>query len=138
MLDVDHFKQVNDQHGHGAGDQLLIGIAQAMARTLRPQDLLGRLGGEEFAVLLPGADCVTASAVAQRLCEATREIRIDMSDGAAICPTLSIGIGCTNMACPPLGLSALLRMADTALYQAKAAGRNRVVCDLGVGSVAAA
>lgn len=76
-------------------------------------------------MLLPGADCATASAVAQRLCEATREIRIETSDGATICPTLSIGIACTNMAQPPLGLSALLRTADTALYQAKASGRDR-------------
>ena len=125
MLDLDHFKHINDRHGHAAGDRVLQEVSARLSQALRPHELIGRLGGEEFAVLLPGADCVTAIAVAQRLCEATREIRIDMNDGAAICPTLSIGIGCTNMAYPPLGLSALLRMADTALYQAKASGRDR-------------
>jgi diguanylate cyclase (GGDEF)-like protein len=125
MLDLDHFKHINDRHGHAAGDRVLQEVSARLSQALRPHELIGRLGGEEFAVLLPGADCVTARAVAQRLCEATREIRIDMNDGAAICPTLSIGIGCTNMAYPPLGLSALLRMADTALYQAKASGRDR-------------
>ena len=67
MVDVDHFKQVNDQHGHGAGDRLLVSIAQTMARALRADDVLGRMGGEEFAAELPGVSPTEAQAIAERV-----------------------------------------------------------------------
>ncbi|CAB5709466.1 Probable diguanylate cyclase YcdT [Delftia tsuruhatensis] len=125
MLDLDHFKCINDHYGHAAGDRVLQEISCRLAQALRPHELIGRLGGEEFAVLLPGADRATACAVAQRLCEAARAIRIDMGQECPIRPTLSIGIGFTHMIPSAPCLSTLLRQADTALYQAKATGRDR-------------
>lgn len=129
MLDVDHFKQVNDQHGHGAGDQLLIGIAQAMARTLRPQDLLGRLGGEEFAAVLPEVSPAEAHAMAERLRSAVEQQPFATAPGGqgpTQRATVSIGLVHSASMGGNADMDTLLLAADAALYRAKAEGRNRV------------
>lgn len=139
MLDLDYFKCINDHHGHAAGDRVLQEVTRRLSQALRPHELIGRLGGEEFAVLLPDAHCATACAVAQRLCETTREICMEMGQDTVIRPTLSIGIACTTGQQPPPSLSSLLRQADMALYHAKDGGRNRFfVADLAPADVASA
>ncbi|MNZ68005.1 putative diguanylate cyclase YcdT [compost metagenome] len=122
MLDIDHFKRVNDRHGHPAGDALLRTLAQTVSQVLRPQDLLGRMGGEEFAVLLPGVQADTAQQITARVCAAVRAQRLDLPDGTVLQATLSIGLAVTGG--HPQTLDALLLQADAALYQAKAAGRD--------------
>ncbi len=123
MLDIDHFKRVNDLHGHPAGDALLCALAQTVSQVLRPQDLLGRMGGEEFAVLLPGVPAATAQQVATRICAAVRDQRLPLPGGAVLQATVSIGLVLTDGS--PQTLEGLLHAADAALYQAKAAGRDR-------------
>ena len=124
MLDLDHFKTINDDHGHAAGDMVLRHVAALMRGCLRKIDTLGRVGGEEFAVLLPGADLAASCQFAERLrlCIAEAPLRLD--DGAALLVTVSIGIALLSGADP--GYDAALIRADQALYRAKRAGRNRV------------
>lgn len=122
MLDADHFKMVNDNYGHGAGDQCLIQIATLLRTHLRSGDVVARLGGEEFGVLLVGARREDARAIAERLVEG---VQLDLEGlPAPHVVTMSIGATCTagydNVA-------QLLSVADTALYDAKEAGRARVV-----------
>ena len=129
MLDVDHFKQVNDQHGHGAGDQLLIGIASTMASTLRAQDVLGRMGGEEFAVVLPEVSPAEASAIAERLRSAVEQhefVARPGTDKAPLRASISVGLVHSATMSGAVDLDTLLLAADTALYRAKTQGRNRV------------
>ena len=124
MLDADHFKAVNDRYGHAGGDAVLCALVQAVGETLRPTDLLGRLGGEEFAVLLPDADLEGARAVAERIRERIADLRVPDPAGA-IAFTVSIGAAvCESEA---RSIQPTLDRADAALYQAKAQGRNRVV-----------
>lgn len=124
MLDIDFFKAVNDEHGHAAGDQVLKRVAEVCAAGIRPYDLLGRLGGEEFAVLLPDADPTTAGMIAERL-----RIAISASpalvDGICLVVTVSIGVGV--LAPEDAAIDPLLDRADRALYEAKNSGRDRVV-----------
>lgn len=122
VFDLDHFKQLNDRFGHPAGDQALKIFARVAAKSLRPGDLIARLGGEEFAALLTKVDADTALTVANRI-RATfaREAAI-VGDGAA---SVSVGVA---MVRDSADLDALLSEADAALYRAKALGRNRVVC----------
>lgn len=128
MLDVDKFKQVNDEHGHGAGDQLLAGIARTLGQTLRPQDLLGRMGGEEFAVVLPGVSPAEAHAVAERLRSAVeQQSRPAITAGAGPRQaTVSIGLVHSSALGGDVDMDVLLLAADAALYRAKAQGRNCV------------
>jgi len=114
MIDVDEFKTVNDEHGHEAGDRLLRAAGQAISRSIRPGDLAARYGGDEFAVLLPGASMTAA-------CEIGDRIRAAVSADTARA-TVSVGVAALS----PDPRGALLT-ADTALYAAKAAGRDRVV-----------
>ncbi|MFN3439525.1 MAG: diguanylate cyclase [Acidovorax sp.] len=125
MLDIDHFKRVNDLHGHAAGDQVLAGFAQLASRCLRDSDVIGRLGGEEFAVLLPDATPAAAQAVAQRICDACATQVTSLLDGTQLVTTVSIGTA--HAPSMPVSLEALLSAADEALYRAKQAGRNQVV-----------
>ncbi|MDB5848651.1 MAG: hypothetical protein JWP29_2403, partial [Rhodoferax sp.] len=122
MLDIDHFKQVNDGHGHAAGDLAIQRVAAVALRNLRALDLLGRLGGEEFGILLPETTAGEALATAERLRNA---IAADLlvNDGSEIALTVSIGLSSLR---PGEDIQALYQRADQALYAAKRAGRNRV------------
>ncbi len=124
MLDIDFFKAINDGWGHGAGDAVLRDVAGAMRAVLRPGDVLARVGGEEFALLLPGVDARGAGPLLERLRAAAAAVPHPGAPGQRI--TLSAGVAVVE----GTGLEALetgLRNADGALYAAKAAGRNRVM-----------
>lgn len=123
MLDVDHFKRVNDLHGHLAGDLMLREIARAIADTLRHADFLGRFGGEEFIVFLPHTDTLGALDVAERVRERVAAIALEWR-GERISATLSVGVGTLGNEHDTVG--ALIADADRALYSAKNAGRNCV------------
>ena len=123
MLDVDHFKRVNDQHGHLAGDLMLREIARAAAETLRHADFLGRFGGEEFIVFLPHTDVLGALDVAERIRERVAAIRLEWR-GQQINTTASLGVATLGISHDTVG--ALIADADRALYTAKDAGRNCV------------
>lgn len=123
MIDVDHFKAVNDRHGHEAGDRALTHIASLMTQALREQDRLGRFGGEEFAALLPSADLAQALAVAGALHLSVQ--RSPLLHGTLTVP-LSVSIGVAQWAGPAEDPTRLLARADDALYRAKRLGRDRV------------
>ncbi|MBJ7312696.1 CHASE domain-containing protein [Rugamonas sp. CCM 8940] len=123
MLDIDHFKRVNDEFGHAAGDAVLRHLAELMRDGQRKIDTLGRVGGEEFAVLLPGADLAAAGAFAERLRQRIADSPLQL-DGRRLTVTVSVGIGALSGA--DAGFDAALIRADQALYSAKRGGRNRV------------
>jgi len=124
MLDIDHFKSVNDRHGHAAGDEVLTTFATRMRDHLREDGLFGRFGGEEFAVLLPGVDAAAALAVAERL-RLLASAPIPRDEGRPLDITVSVGVA--SAPARVVGLEQLLSQADVALYRAKAMGRNRVI-----------
>ena len=124
MVDIDHFKQVNDRYGHAVGDETIVAVAGACAKGKRQSDIVGRLGGEEFAILLPETELAQATIVADRLCKAIAE-HVMMAHEVQFKVTASIGIAAASVSMS--GLDALMRAADQALYQAKAQGRNCVV-----------
>lgn len=119
-VDVDHFKHINDTHGHGAGDRVLAFVGQILQRHLREGDLAVRMGGEEFAVLLHGMQAATAHAVAERL---RGDLERLAPEHAGLPVTASLGVA---LATAGSDFPVLWRQADTALYAAKAQGRNRV------------
>ena len=123
MIDIDHFKLVNDGHGHAMGDAVLRHMAALMREAQRKIDVLGRVGGEEFAVLLPGATLESAQMYAERLRQLVAE-RPLIAEGRRIAITISIGLARLHPN-DAAGDAALIR-ADHALYRAKAEGRNRV------------
>lgn len=122
MLDLDHFKRINDAHGHACGDLVLKQTIQAMQSTLRAGDIVGRFGGEEFVVLLPGADLNQAMGAAERCRAAVEAMKIP--DAPYVSVTASVGVA----AFPDHGddLDRLLEASDRAMYAAKANGRNRI------------
>jgi len=122
MIDLDHFKSINDQFGHAVGDKVLKIFAQTTVGNVRPTDLVGRLGGEEFAILLANASQEGALLVAERLRSAFAAAAASV-DGLPIHATASVGLLILH---PGQDMSALLDLADQALYRAKATGRNRV------------
>ena len=122
MVDADHFKFVNDTHGHAAGDQVLRELAGCLKRGTRSLDVVGRLGGEEFGVLLPGAGEETAAFIAERLRRSVDALRIRHKD-TEVRVTTSIGVA---EWVPDWSVEDLLEAADEALYRSKADGRNRV------------
>ncbi|GAP67206.1 diguanylate cyclase [Mizugakiibacter sediminis] len=124
MVDADHFKRVNDRYGHGVGDAALCALVARMQRTLRASDLIGRTGGEEFVILLPTTGVAEAREVAERVRETVAMAPL-RADGSEVALTLSIGVAVYRTG--DADLDALLQRADTALYAAKHAGRNRVV-----------
>jgi diguanylate cyclase (GGDEF)-like protein len=123
MLDVDHFKRVNDSHGHPVGDQVLEQIVQACQGALRQFDRLGRMGGEEFLVVLPDTDLEGGLQVAERLRANVATARPTVGD---IELQLSISLGIAELAHSDTGPASLVRRADAALYHAKDNGRNRI------------
>ncbi|MEO6104112.1 MAG: GGDEF domain-containing protein [Pseudoxanthomonas sp.] len=131
LLDVDHFKRVNDEHGHEVGDQALIEAVRRMRKSLRGEDLIGRQGGEEFVVVMPGQDLDSAHAAAERLRRdfADDAMRV-IAGGTPIESLVTVSIGVAALCVGDAHWSNLLRRADRAMYAAKAAGRNTVVADL--------
>lgn len=124
MLDIDHFKHVNDSHGHKIGDMVLRKLSEVCRAILREVDLIGRLGGEEFAILLPMTDAGNALQTAQRLRTALARAAVPLTAPMALHFTISIGVA--RLASGQASLDTLLQQADHALYEAKRGGRNRV------------
>jgi diguanylate cyclase (GGDEF)-like protein len=123
FLDLDHFKQVNDSHGHAAGDACLAAVIPPIQAELRQSDVIGRYGGEEFVVILSGADAAAAHPIAERICRRVSEVRVE-GFGVPIRLTCSIGVAASDT----LGVwgQHLIAHADTAQYAAKRSGRNCV------------
>jgi diguanylate cyclase (GGDEF)-like protein len=123
LLDIDHFKQINDRHGHPAGDAVLRGIADILHEQVGEDDWVGRMGGEEFAVLMPQRSLLQGRAVVEGLRRAVETAEFENAS-KRLRVTLSAGISISQ---PGEGFEALYRRVDIALYEAKHAGRNRVV-----------
>lgn len=120
FIDIDRFKWVNDAHGHAAGDELLVHVSRTLRRLVGPDDLVGRLSGDEFIVISRGADSAAAAALAQRIIEAIRQpIQIA---GNELCHSASVGISFADARDTP---SSLIENADMAMYEAKASGKGR-------------
>lgn len=132
IADIDHFKRVNDTYGHAAGDTVLVEVAERLRQHLRAVDLVARIGGEEFLMVLPGVTLEAAHAAAQRLCQRVGGTPIQLPGNAgALTATISIGMIVCDLekgggGHAPMNAQELLDRADQALYDAKAEGRNRV------------
>jgi diguanylate cyclase (GGDEF)-like protein len=124
MADLDHFKRINDTNGHRAGDVVLGEVIRRMRDSLRPHDALGRYGGEEFLIVLPGLEAEALVGVAERLRLAVADRPVPYA-GRCIPVTMSLGVAVEH-GTAPVDADALLQAADTALYRAKRNGRNRV------------
>ncbi|QKQ25821.1 GGDEF domain-containing protein [Candidatus Reidiella endopervernicosa] len=123
MVDLDHFKQVNDTHGHLVGDAVLEESARVIRKHMRIADEAGRYGGEEFSVALPDTDLEGGEMLAERLLQSLREMSITLPDGSELLITASVGVAQWN---GREEISMLIDHADKALYEAKRSGRNRV------------
>ena len=123
MIDIDHFKLVNDTYGHLAGDQVLIAVAKTLTTCLRPTDMPVRYGGEEFSVFLPTTNLVHAQLVAERIRAAIQATTVRLADGTVLSVTASIGLASRQVGD---SVESILRKADEALYRAKREGRNRI------------
>jgi diguanylate cyclase (GGDEF)-like protein len=128
MLDIDHFKKVNDTYGHGAGDVVLQTVATALGKCVRPMDTLARYGGEEFAVILPNCHTYFGQTIAERIRQTIEQTPIAVAPGVEIHVTVSIGGAYAPEWVRSTGVLWTER-ADTQLYRAKNAGRNRVFLD---------
>ncbi|MGH9360359.1 MAG: GGDEF domain-containing protein, partial [Thermoanaerobaculia bacterium] len=129
MADLDHFKEVNDRHGHLAGDALLKRVAQVAAAGLRSTDAIGRYGGEEFLLVLPETDLGGAGAVAEKIRSMVQRATVPLEDGSVAGATISIGLAALEEFGPRearITARDLLAEADRSLYEAKNGGRNRV------------
>ena len=124
MVDLDHFKAVNDKFGHGVGDTVLSEVARRLRAAARPVDSVARFGGEEFVVILPGCGADDARTVAERLRSRLADHPVVVGQSLQLDVTASIGIATAEPGEPP---SVLLTRADVALYDAKRGGRDRVV-----------
>jgi diguanylate cyclase (GGDEF)-like protein len=129
FIDLDHFKALNDLHGHDLGDRALAAVAACLKRGLRAKDLLGRHGGEEMVVALPGCDLDAAARIAEQLRRAASNLRMSTADGAkGESPRLTLSIGVARQR-QGESLESLVRRADAAMYTAKRGGRDRVAVD---------
>lgn len=126
VIDLDHFKKINDTYGHPVGDTVLVKAASRMRSCIRPQEALGRYGGEEFLVVLPGASLATAQSVAERM-RATIAAQPEQIGDITVNLSISAGV-VSSESFPQASSEELINHADIALYQAKDSGRNRVVC----------
>jgi diguanylate cyclase (GGDEF)-like protein/PAS domain S-box-containing protein len=124
VVDADHFKEVNDKYGHPTGDDVLAALAQACAGALRRGDVFARIGGEEFAAMLPETDASAAGEVGERLRRAVEALEVSTDHGVFLRPTVSIG---GAVAKPEESVGSVLDRADKAMYTAKDRGRNKVV-----------
>jgi diguanylate cyclase (GGDEF)-like protein len=124
ILDIDHFKKVNDTYGHVAGDQVLRSVAARLRAHIRHPDTIGRYGGEEFLIVLPNSELQAAAEQASRLCQQIRDLHIDVND-QVISVTISVGVA--QLQIESETWEQLLHRADEALYRAKELGRNRWV-----------
>jgi diguanylate cyclase (GGDEF)-like protein len=125
MIDIDGFKQINDTHGHLAGDALLLDIAQRISSSLRAHDIVGRFGGDEFIAVLPATNLDQSCQVAQKLCSLMRDAPFTLH-GASVTVTLSLGVAVAET--DDADYNQMLKRADDALYRAKDRGRDRYVC----------
>ena len=128
FVDLDKFKQINDGHGHQAGDLILQTVAQLLLDTLRESDTVARYGGDEFVLLLPGSNAASAAMVCDRICEAARTRTAQTADGQRVGITLSLGIVTCDSHNTFENPKALLAAADSALYHSKRNGRDRYTC----------
>jgi two-component system cell cycle response regulator len=128
MIDADNFKLINDRHGHSVGDDVLRVIAERIRGSVRKGDILGRVGGEEFAAALTEIDMPGALKTAERLCREVAAEPFEVGDDVL---TVTVSVGMAARRAQETDPGELLRLADRALYAAKAAGRNRVSADLG-------
>jgi two-component system cell cycle response regulator len=127
MIDLDHFKPVNDTYGHQVGDLVLKAVASTMHHILKESDVLARYGGEEFVVVLPRTGTVEAAGVAERLRQAVADLSLRKL--ATLAPDrMTISLGVATYPTHAITAEDLIRAADEALYQAKSRGRNRIVC----------
>jgi diguanylate cyclase (GGDEF)-like protein len=126
MIDIDHFKRINDTFGHEVGDKAIVAVSKLLTESMRSIDLAARFGGEEFVLLMPETHVEVAMHAAERLRELVSALRVEAGDGAQVALTVSVGVAAAD----PLGAqdtpSSLLVRADKALYRAKKEGRNRV------------
>ncbi|MPW45477.1 GGDEF domain-containing protein [Acinetobacter guerrae] len=125
LLDLDHFKQINDRYGHHIGDEVLIGVANCLSDHLRRQDYIGRFGGEEFILLLPNTPLAQVRSIAERCRLAIQKLSILVNEHTEIHISASFGIAMSNYNGNP---QEILNQADQALYAVKAMGRNQVQC----------
>lgn len=125
MVDIDHFKLVNDRHGHAAGDLVIRAVSQALGDSVRPMDLVARIGGEEFAVLLPNCPATFGSQVAERVRSKVARTTLHQADGPPLAVTISVG-GAFAPQWVRSTPAIWLQRADLQLYRAKAEGRDRV------------
>lgn len=125
LIDLDHFKQINDQHGHNKGDETLIQVSQALSQIIRDNDVVGRFGGEEFILILHQSSLTQAQSIAERCRQAIQALHLLSNVGDIIKVTASFGVAFSSTETNP---QKLLSQADKALYEAKACGRNQVKC----------
>lgn len=123
LIDIDHFKSINDRYGHHVGDQAIRRVTDTITNTLRDSDIVGRFGGEEFAALMPHTDLPAALVAAERLRQAVAGMKIGLLEGGPLSMTISIGLAMHEAG---VSLDTLLMRADMALYRAKSGSRNRV------------
>jgi diguanylate cyclase (GGDEF)-like protein len=126
IFDLDRFKAINDEHGHPAGDMVLKRVAQGIDGSVRAGDVTARVGGEEFAVLLPNTACEDAEAIAERIRETVKGMKIELSSRKTVSVTISAGV-ISRADHPDSHFSELFELADQALFKAKNAGRDRVI-----------
>jgi diguanylate cyclase (GGDEF)-like protein/PAS domain S-box-containing protein len=133
MMDLDHFKGINDQHGHAGGDSVLRSFVQTARTVMRQSDIFGRVGGEEFAALLPHTALDGARTIAERLLQQTRGQPAVLGSGMAVDYTVSVGVATATLECAlaAAGIDPLMAAADRALYRAKSQGRNRLAISSG-------
>jgi diguanylate cyclase (GGDEF)-like protein len=127
LFDIDHFKRINDTHGHVQGDEVLRTLATLVRESCRDQDVAGRVGGEEFAVLLPETGSEQAAVMAERLRQAVEDLEVRVAGGEVIRFTISIGVISSDPAVEDMDFQTLFTKVDALMYQAKEGGRNRVV-----------